>query len=209
MTTTIDPLLFYMYANSLRLHFYKGSDYDFSKYEGASKVSQKSFAHCGDKYFYEKMALKFTYEPDAIGFLATNIVRNITDIRQMSWDIYQQNWRYLKDDLEKSLPENYNKYFHTETSIDPVEQCFLETNESPYEYMTLSNEVSGYMIFHNYDLHYESKPLWDMVKEKLLLYRKVFIPNFGLDVNYLLKYRRILRDCLEDDKGIDKTIILT
>ena len=80
---------------ALKNHFTK-PDYDYVKYRGKSRASEKSFEQRNDRYFFKKLATKFS-DADMLDYFVANFVCDGKGyLRNFSLDIYQQ-WKSLQE----------------------------------------------------------------------------------------------------------------
>jgi hypothetical protein len=66
------PFETYVLYSALKLHF-SSKSYDFFKYKGAMKLTEKNFEARNDKYHFQKLAKKYTTD-EMTDFLVSNII---------------------------------------------------------------------------------------------------------------------------------------
>jgi len=156
---------------ALKNHF-SSSTYDYFKYNGRSRASQKSFEKRHDKYFF----VKLSKQKNIIDFLVANIVYND---KQWVGDIInnteaencfkkfikiKQSLSYtFKNDLEK-FEDPFVDNFKVENGQHPKALRLLLENEINLETLIVINELTGFMRSWNRKI--EETVIWPSIYHK-------------------------------------------
>ena len=118
---------------ALKNHFTK-PDYDYVKYRGKTRASEKSFEKRNDVYFFKKLATKYSSEAMLDYFVANFIfdskgyLRNFSSDIYTQWKVHQESFTYkFKQDIDLLLEdvgfpyeENFDNLFHAERGKHPI-----------------------------------------------------------------------------------------
>lgn len=161
----IDGLTFYKQYCAVLLHFKEGSSYDYFKYNGQTRTSEKSFLGRKDNYFFQKWAKKFQTPDQSLYFLAANMVAGKTYVRNFSMDeLY--SWEKYKESLLYTFRKDGESYLGKTKEVDPVELCFSGERDS-HMFLIILNHLCG--IFEYYDRKYgEDHILWSDLRDRLI-----------------------------------------
>lgn len=179
---------------ALKNHFTK-PDYDYVKYNGKTRASEKSFEGRNDVYFFKKLGTKYS-EADALGYFVSNFVndgkgyiRNFSDDIYKRWKIHQESFTYkFKQDVSLLLDDVSHPYEQTFETIfkapkgqhPPILQRYF-AQEISLETLVVFETCLGYVSDLDRVL---SDPIWKEVRLKILKYQ----PFLTIDCK---KYKRI------------------
>jgi len=86
---------------ALKTHFSRKT-YDYFKYQGAVRVSEKTYSKRSDKYFFEKLASKYNKKEQVIEYFVSNFLVNsnfhiiqMNDNNYLEWQRKMQSFSYL------------------------------------------------------------------------------------------------------------------
>ena len=101
---------------SLKQHFTK-PDYDYYKYNGKVRANEKSFEQRQDRYFFKKLATKYTGNKLLHYFVANFVnnpkgyLRSFSEDIYTKWKIHQESFTYkFKQDVNLLLDDNQFPY---------------------------------------------------------------------------------------------------
>jgi hypothetical protein len=179
---------------ALKNHFTK-LDYDYVKYNGKTRASEKSFQGRNDVYFFKKLGTKYS-EAEALGYFVSNFVndgkgyiRNFSDDIYKQWKIHQESFTYkFKQDVSLLLDDVNHPYEQTFETIfkapkgkhPPILQRYF-AQEISLETLVVFETCLGYVSDLDRVL---SDPIWKEVRLKILKYQ----PFLTIDCK---KYKRI------------------
>lgn len=179
---------------ALKNHFTK-LDYDYVKYNGKTRASEKSFQGRNDVYFFKKLGMKYS-EAEALGYFVSNFVndgkgyiRNFSDDIYKQWKIHQESFTYkFKQDVSLLLDDVNHPYEQTFETIfkapkgkhPPILQRYF-AQEISLETLVVFETCLGYVSDLDRVL---SDPIWKEVRLKILKYQ----PFLTIDCK---KYKRI------------------
>lgn len=195
----------YCTYQSIKLHF-TSEQYNFFHYEGKTRVSVDAFEKRRDKYFFHRLARKYS-ESEIIGFLVSNFVHNESQwsrslLEPRAQEIYN-DWKkttesmseIFKNDLEKladNIGGEFNKnsfdsLFQVKEGQHPLLLTIFLQKEITIETMVILNNILGFISS------------WDKNITENIIYPKVSlkIRKYGsfLTVDDK-KYKKILRALL-------------
>lgn len=175
---------FYELYSALNLHFQNNSNYDFFKYNGKTRVSEKSFLTFKGRYFCEKFAKKFHKEDAAISFIVANFFYNHKWINEFEYDVYLKFNSY-KEAIQYKFVQDLERFWQNEKE-NPLDILFSDSNDSLL-YLILSDIILDGKLFNHLDKKFETDDiLWNEYKQKLLKYYP-FILTYWLDENGQIK----------------------
>jgi hypothetical protein len=130
----LDAYLTYI---AIKMHF--NSDYDYVKYNGKTRINLNSFLKRNDKFFFRKLAKKYTKEELVEFFVASFVSDSKTWIRNMTsdstesaygeWKKTQESLSYLFEEDIRELQEKYtdfNSLFDLKDGHPPVLKLLLQ-----------------------------------------------------------------------------------
>jgi len=86
---------------ALKTHFSRKT-YDYFKYQGSVKTSEKAYSKRPDKYFFEKISNKYTSKDQVIQYFVSNFLVNsnfhiiqMNDKNYLEWQRKMQSFSYL------------------------------------------------------------------------------------------------------------------
>lgn len=186
---------------SVKLHF-TSDKYNFFQYQGKSKASQASYEKRKDKYFFEKLANKYTYDTLVEYFVSQFVAEQdvwLGDIVKAKGERVYYNWRknnhVLSNKFENELvqllslipspyQENIDKLFTCGSGTHPlIVKAYLKKSISLETLVIMENVFS---FTHHIDKHI-SDPLWKSIMKKIIKYS----PFLNINVS---DYKKIIRD---------------
>ena len=186
---------------ALKNHFTK-PDYDYVKYRGKSRASEKSFEQRNDRYFFKKLATKFSDAEMLDYFVANFVCDGKGYLRNFSLDVYQQ-WKSLQesftykfkqdvnillDDIGYPYEENFDKLFAAEKGKHPFLLKRFYASEINLETLVVFNYCLGYVSRIDKVL---DDPIWKDTKLKIEKYQ----PFLDIDCK---KYKQIILKTIEE-----------
>ena len=174
----------------MTLHFKDGSNYDFFKYGGKTRVTQDSFLRTKGKYFYEKYSRKFHKEDDAIAFLAANFKEGCSWVRDLDEKPYKDFLAY-RDALGYKFQQDLEKY----SNANIYEELLLG-DKSSWIYIILMNEISNGFFIEELNKKHEDDIIWEHLHNNILTFYPFVIYCFNIDMEtkkFLLESFRSFR----------------
>lgn len=190
---------------SLKLHFTKDS-YDYFKFNGKTRASQKTFDTRNDSYFFKKLASK--YERDKIqeyfisNFISDNkgyikeIIRSSGETTYKDWKKKQDSFLYIFRDEINNILDNIDSPY--ETNFDKLFLC--SKGKHPIiltSYLRKDISIETLIIFENC-LGFISKidqtltdPVWKQVRTQVIKYS----PFLTIDCK---KYKAIILQVVKE-----------
>ena len=182
----------YCHYLAIKKHFTE-KDYDYFKYNGKIRTSQKAFDARKDKLFFQKLAK----HNDVLGFLVSNLsVNNNAWIRDLAYseqaeEVYTQ-WQKRNQSLTYIVKNDINKL-----SDDLNEELLVPNNDHPkvlkeylseeitLETLCVISTLTGAVKY--WDKRLGSDPIWSTLGNKV----KKYTPFLKYDKD---KMRQILLD---------------
>ena len=165
---------FSMYI-ALKNHFTQ-KRFDYLKYNGKSRMTQKSFEKRKDKIFFQKLAK----HEDVQGFLIANFIKNSKSwIKELvyseesereyrSWLKKQQSLTYLfKQDLSK-LDDDFNKNLKIEQNQHPIVLKLYLGNKISLETLCILIKMTKTEKYFHKNL--KDEPIWEEIELKIKKY---------------------------------------
>ena len=186
---------------ALKNHFTK-IDYDYVKYNGKTRASEKSFEGRNDVYFFKKLATKYSPQEMLEYFVSNFIIDSKGYLRNFSVDIYKQ-WKthqesftykfkqdidLLLDDVGFPYEENFDKLFQVEKGKHPILLKRYYASEVTLETLVVFNHCLGYVKRIDKVL---TDPMWKDTKIKILKYQ----PFLQIDCK---KYKKIILETIRE-----------
>ena len=176
----MQPIDVYLTYCALKAHFGKGN-YDFSKYEGKSKVSKDSFWKRKDRIFFAKISRK--YEDNEIkDYLISNFIKdkkgwvgNFNDDNYNEWKDKMQRLTHIFQQEVTPLLENFktegnNLFAVPEGSPPKLLREYLGKRISA-ETMVILDKIMDYSS--KWDVQMKDDMIWPDTKIMLNNYKKL------------------------------------
>jgi hypothetical protein len=185
---------------ALKNHFTK-PDYDYVKYNGKTRASEKSFEGRNDVYFFKKLATKYSSENMLDYFVANFIndskgyLRNFSSDIYTKWKVHQESFTYkFKQDIDLLLEdvgfpyeENFDKLFHAERGKHPILLKRYYSGEINLETLVVFDHCLQYVTRVDKVL---TDPMWKDTKLKVQKYQ----PFLKIDCK---KYKKIILETIK------------
>jgi len=194
--TIMSPYEVYTTYLAMKKHF-TDNRYDYFKYGGKTRTSEKAFNKRKDKYFFERMSRKFSDEDIKMYFIANFVA---TDTPEAIWvgEIMRAGEKNFQDLLKKHQSLTY--HFTQQCSslfeeYEPIEIFNCSSGHPPI----LKNYLGGQLSIEtitiidkalNFSEKLDKKlndPVWETVSHKIKNYK----PFLNIDID---KCKKILRD---------------
>lgn len=122
----MEPIDVYLMYCALKAHFGKGK-YDYHKYGGKTKISRDSFYRRKDRYFFTKVAKRFTTEKEVEGYLVSNFIKdrkgyivNFNDENYESWKLRRQGFFEMFPVEMYPYVKNFQPLFEVKDMQHPI-----------------------------------------------------------------------------------------
>ena len=185
----------------MKQHF-TNPDFDFFKYDGKVKASEKKYQERSDFYFFETLSRKLS-DQEIKEYLLSSFVASddpskvwIGDIKRsgkdcwLAWQKQRQSEQYLvSQDLDRLVVlleeegHSFNDLFETMGGHPPLLRLFIKRSIS-LETLIIMDMVLGFMKQWDKALR---DPLWEMVSFKVRKYK----PFLSINKN---KYTKLIKD---------------
>lgn len=184
---------------ALKQHFTK-TDYDYFKYHGKVRANEKSFEQRRDRYFFKKLATKYS-DRDVLNYFVANFVNDSNGyLRSFSSDIYtqwkinQESFTYkfkqdvhlLLDEYQLPYQEAFNNLFVTKTGQHPKLLKHYLAEDISLETLVVFEKCLGFVDHFDKKL---SDPIWKEVKLKIQKYK----PFINIDCR---SYKMVILDTI-------------
>ena len=165
-------------------------DYDYFKYRGKVRANEKSFEQRRDRYFFKKLATKYS-DAELLSYFVANFVNDSKGYLQSfskdiytDWKINQESFTYkfkqdvntLLDDYQIPYDQAFEKLFVVECGHPPIIKHYLGGSIS-LETLVVFEKCLGFVS--NFDKKL-SDPIWKEVRTKTLKIQTIFnnrLPN--------------------------------
>lgn len=193
----MDPISCYKTYLSIKNHFSK-KNYDFFKYNGKTKVSEKTFYSKKDRFWFEKLSRKKT-DSEIVDFFISNYVSVddpsnlwIGNIIKDGEKIYT-DWKSKKENLvilfeseisNSITKDNFNEVFTIVNNRHPLILRKYLQGEISIESLVILDKILGFKK------DFDKKildPIWDIVSLKI----EKYTPFLNIDI---FKYKKILKE---------------
>jgi hypothetical protein len=193
----VGPIDCYKTYLSIKNHFSKQS-YDFFKYNGKTKVSEKTFYSKKDRFWFEKLSRQkddkeildffvsnYAFSDDPSNLWIGNIIKGGEE-NYLNWKYKIENLHEIfeKEVFEKISKENFNEYFIIKNNRHPqILKDYLK-KEISIETIIILNKIL------NFKKDFDCKlldPVWSIVSLKIEKYSPF------LNIN-IFKYKKILKE---------------
>ncbi len=176
---------------ALKSHF-NNKTYDYFKYNGRTKASQKTFEKRTDKYFFHKLSR----HGDCVNYLASNFIEGDAWVGDLvneqtaektyrAWKRRIESLTYIfTNDLEK-LEDDYNTNLVVVDGQHPKLLKLLLRKEISPETFLILNDITPF--FSCWNRRIEDKIIWPATYQKMKKYRPFFTINLD-------KYKKIVLD---------------
>ena len=183
---------------ALKQHFTK-QDYDYFKYRGKVRANEKSFEQRRDRYFFKKLATKYS-DAELLSYFVANFVNDSKGYLQSfskdiytDWKINQESFTYkfkqdvntLLDDYQIPYDQAFEKLFVVECGHPPIIKHYLGGSIS-LETLVVFEKCLGFVS--NFDKKL-SDPIWKEVRTKTQKYK----PFLTIDCQ---TYKRVLLETI-------------
>jgi|TARA_B100000085_G_scaffold30762_1_gene25364 hypothetical protein len=183
---------------ALKQHFTK-QDYDYFKYRGKVRANEKSFEQRRDRYFFKKLATKYS-DAELLSYFVANFVNDSKGYLQSfskdiytDWKINQESFTYkfkqdvntLLDDYQIPYDQAFEKLFVVECGHPPIIKHYLGGSIS-LETLVVFEKCLGFVS--NFDKKL-TDPIWKEVRTKTLKYK----PFLKIDCQ---TYKRVLLETI-------------
>jgi len=185
---------------ALKQHFTK-EKYNYHKYHGKVRASEDAFEQRHDRYFFKKLATKYSNQ-EIVDYFVANLVsdpkgyiKSFSDDVYRSWKINQESFSYkFKEDVCLLLDEydySYQDYFDRVLSVKNGKHPKLLKSylagEVSLETLVVFETCLGFVKDFDRVL---TDPIWKEVRMKIIKYQ----PFIALDCNV---YRGTILDTIE------------
>lgn len=166
---------------ALKNHFTRDK-YDYQKYNGKVTASEKSFEERRDRFFFKKLATKYS-EKDVLGYFVANFINDpkgyigsfSRDV-YTKWKIHQESFTYkfkedvnvLLDDLEQPYERSFEDIFKAEEGVHPPLLRRYYANEVSLDTLVIFENCLGYIDNLSKIL---VDPIWEDTKMKVTKYK--------------------------------------
>ena len=177
---------------ALKQHFTKDS-YDYIKYKGKVSASERSFRDRRDRYFFDKLSVKYS-DREVLNYFVANFINDSKGyIKSFShtvyddWKSYQESFLYkfrqdihsLLCDYESPYQDKFDKIFQVTTGEHPILLRRYFAGEIALETLVIFEHCLGYIS--NFDKKL-SDPIWQDTKRQV----EKYMPFLNIDCQ---KYR--------------------
>ena len=177
---------------ALKQHFTKDS-YDYVKYRGKVSASERSFRDRRDRYFFDKLSVKYS-DREVLNYFIANFIndpkgyiKSFSHTAYDDWKSYQESFLYkfrqdvhfLLCDYESPYQHKFDKIFQVETGVHPILLRRYYSGEIALETLVVFEHCLGYIK--NFD-NKLSDPIWKDTKRKV----EKYMPFLDIDCQ---KYR--------------------
>ena len=180
---------------ALRQHFTK-ENYDYTKYRGKVSASEKSYLERRDRYFFDKLASKYSDREVFQYFIANFILDPRGYIKTFSvgnydaWKIHNESLSYkLRQDVSLLLTkyaspyqDKFDKIFRIDDGQHPVILKYYLAGEISLETLVIFEKCLGYVNGFDSKL---TDPIWKDVRTSIVKY----LPFLRADEK---KYRELI-----------------
>lgn len=116
--TRIEPFDAYSYYMAIKLH-YERKSYDALQYNFKTSVTPKSFFARKDKYYFAKLAKKFTSTSELVNYYVSNFMHGSKWVGDMleNGDEHYNNWKKYNESLKYKFSEDIQvlvDYIHSQ-----------------------------------------------------------------------------------------------
>jgi len=185
---------------ALKNHFTK-IDYDYIKYNGKTRATEKTFNGRNDVYFFKKLGSKYS-DLELLNYFVSNFIadsrgyiRNFSDEVYKTWKTNQESFTYkfkqdinlLLDDLSQPYENTFEIIFKTSKGKHPIIIQKYLSNEISLETLVIFESCLGYINDLDKVL---TDPVWKSVKLKVLKYQ----PFLDIDCR---KYKKITLETIK------------
>lgn len=156
----------------LKLHFTKNT-YDYFKFNGKTKLNERSYYNRKDKYFFDKLAKKFKTKGEVLSFLVSNFI-----IKKNIWvgELFEQDCEQKHKDWKKT--------------IESLSYCFTEDCS-----FILRSIIESDLSF---DDIFVSKDNRHPILMRMVLQNKIKLESFVI-LNSILRFKNKFDVDLQDD----------
>ena len=166
---------------ALKQHFTK-PDYDFWKYNGKLRANEKSFEQRQDRYFFKKLATKYSGAKLLEYFVANFVdnpkgyLRSFSDDTYTKWRIHQESFTYkFKEDVNLLLDdscfthqETFDRMFRVTSGQHPKIIKHYLSGDITLETLVVFESCLGFV--NNFDKTL-TDPIWKEIRMKVIKYQ--------------------------------------
>ena len=162
---------------ALKTHFSRKT-YDYFKYQGSVKTTEKAYSKRPDKYFFEKISNKYTNKEQVIEYFVSNFLVNSNfHIIQMNNDNYL-NWQKKMQSFSYLFSTDIDVILNRCDTINDCMQCKNSTHSDilklflggriMIETLLMLNRLTGFID--RYDKLLEDDVIWKQLSFRLKKY---------------------------------------
>lgn len=162
---------------ALKTHFSRKT-YDYFKYQGSVKTTEKAYSKRPDKYFFEKISNKYTNKEQVIEYFVSNFLVNSNfHIIQMNNDNYL-NWQKKMQSFSYLFSTDIDVILDRCDTINDCMQCKNSTHSDilklflggriMIETLLMLNRLTGFID--RYDKLLEDDVIWKQLSFRLKKY---------------------------------------
>lgn len=165
---------------ALKNHFTK-TDYDYVKYRGKTRVTEKSFNGRNDVYFFKKLGTKYS-QTEIVNYLVSQLlvdsrgyIRNFSDDTYKNWKIHQESFTYkfkqdvnlLLEDVGTPYENRFENIFHSKKGEHPHILKRYYAGDISLETLVVFETCLGFIKRFDKTL---TDPIWKETRLKILKY---------------------------------------
>lgn len=184
---------------ALKNHFTK-TDYDYIKYRGKTRVTEKSFDGRNDVYFFKKLGTKYS-QTEIVNYFVSQLlldsrgyIRNFSDDTYKNWKIHQESFTYkfkqdvdfLLDDVGAPYETNFENIFKIKRGEHPHILRRYYAGDISLETLVVFETCLGFIKRFDKSL---TDPIWKETRLKILKYA----PFLNVDCK---RYRSIVLETI-------------
>ena len=180
---------------ALKNHFTR-DNYDYQKYNGKVSASEKAFEQRRDRFFFKKLATKYS-QKDVLGYFVANFIKDPKGYigsfsREVytQWKIHQESFTYkFKQDVNLFLEETDNNFDHiflSKGQHPPLLKRYY-AGEVDLETLVVFEHCLGYSD--NLDKVIKD-PIWNDTKKRIKKYQ----PFLDIDCQ---KYKTVILETIK------------
>ena len=184
---------------ALKQHFTK-EKYDYHKYRGKVRASEDAFEQRHDRYFFKKLATKYSQQEIVDYFVANFIfdpkgyIKSFNDDVYRNWKVNQESFSYkfkedvylLLDEYDYPYQDYYDRVFSIKHGKHPKLLKSYLAGEISLETLVVFETCLGFVKDFDRVL---TDPIWKEVRMKIIKYQ----PFIALDCNV---YRGTILDTI-------------
>lgn len=165
---------------ALKQHFTKDT-YDYVKYRGKVSVSERSFLERRDRYFFDKLASRYS-DKEVKYYLVANFIQNPKGYIKNFSDSNYDKWKFYNESLSYNLREDVSCLLDKYSSPyqDKFDKIFeIDDGQHPHvlkQYLAGEISLETLVIFQkclNYMKTFDERlkdPIWKEVRKQIVKY---------------------------------------